>query len=148
MKKHMILLKSLGACDEASIFAATCPSLKRAWKTCKRPDWMIWLVTHLGFDDPKMSRRYECWCVRNTPLADGRKVWDLLTDKRSRDAIEVSERFAEDNASQDKLDAAWAAAGAAARDAAGAAQANRLRELIPYAVVRKLVIDRNKKGAR
>jgi hypothetical protein len=75
--------------------------------------------------------------VRETPLADGRKVWDLLTDERSRKAVEVAERHADGLATYDELAAAldasgaaalaaawaaaWVAAGAAARDASGAA---------------------------
>jgi len=185
MKPHMTLLDRLGACSEASIFAAACPNLKQAWETCNRPDWIIWFVRHLDFNDTKMFRLYACWCVRNTPLGDGRKGWDLLTDKRSRDAVEVAERFAEGNASREELatarDAAGAAAwavGAAVGDAAGAAwaaraaraaagdagdaraaardagaagdaardaQTNRLRELIPYSTVSKLVTAYNRK---
>lgn len=51
-----------------------------------------------------------CWCVRETPLADGRKVWDLLTDERSRQAVIVKERWLRGEATDEELDAAWAAA--------------------------------------
>jgi hypothetical protein len=61
-------------------------------------------------------------CVRKTPLADGRTVSDLLTDPRSRNAVEVAERFAHGKATRQELAAARAAAEAAARDAAWAAQ--------------------------
>jgi hypothetical protein len=47
-------------------------------------------------------------------LADGRKVFDLLTDERSINALVVAETFALGLASQEELvaarDAAWAAA--------------------------------------
>jgi hypothetical protein len=72
-------------------------------------------------------RLYACWCVRETPLADGRKVWDLLTDSRSRAAVEIAEQFCAGTATLDQLDAAWAAAsaagaaGVAAREAAAGA---------------------------
>ena len=66
----------------------------------------------------KSARSFACWCVRNTPLSDGRKVWDLLDDKRSREAVEVAERYAEGNATKEDLNAAWAAAGNAAWEAA------------------------------
>ena len=71
-------------------------------------------------------RLFACWCVRETPLHDGRKVWDLLTDPRSRAAVETAERFARgEGATKKELAAAeavgWAVASAAARDAAGAA---------------------------
>ena len=69
-------------------------------------------------------RLFACWSIRNTPLADGRMVWDLLTDKRSQTAVEVAERYADGLATDDELaaagDAAWAAAWAAG-DAAWAA---------------------------
>ena len=66
-------------------------------------------------------RLFACWCVRSTPLRDGRVAWDLLTDERSRTAVEVAERFAVGKATKDELDAAWAAA----RSAAWAARAAR-----------------------
>ena len=75
-------------------------------------------------------RLFACWSVRNTPLADGRTVWDLLADKRSQTVVEVAERYADGLATVEELDAArdaardaawdaaWAAARAADRDAA------------------------------
>ena len=58
-------------------------------------------------------RLWGCWCVR--------QVWHLLTDERSRRAIEIAERFARGEASPEELDAASAAARAAASAAASAA---------------------------
>ena len=84
---------------------------------------VLWMA-----DAERDLRLFACWCVRNTPLHDGRTAWDLLTDKRSQTAVEVAERYADGLATQDELDAAWAAArdagvaaGAAARDARVAA---------------------------
>jgi hypothetical protein len=58
-------------------------------------------------------RLWACWCVR--------RVWNLLTDERSRRAVEVAEAYACGEASSEDLIAAWdaagAAVGAAARDA-------------------------------
>ena len=71
----------------------------------------------------KILRLFACKCVRSTPLGDGRVVWDLLTDERSRNAVEVSERFARGEATQEELDAARDAARNAARNAARAAWA-------------------------
>ena len=77
-------------------------------------------------DAPTMDRvlrLWACWCVRNTKLEGGRTVWDLLTDPRSRNAVEVAERFANGYATKEELaaagDAARAAAGYAAWAAAG-----------------------------
>lgn len=55
----------------------------------------------------KTARLFACWCVR--------QVWYLLEDERSQTAVEVAERYANGEATYEKL----AAAGAAARDAAG-----------------------------
>jgi hypothetical protein len=89
---------------------------------------MLWLLTEIGHQDDKTYRLYACWCVRNTPLADGRKVWDLLTDKRSRNAVEVSERYAVGEATKEEMDAAWAAAWDADGDAAWAAAGAAARD--------------------
>jgi len=67
----------------------------------------------------RTARLFACWCVRHTPLADGRTVWELLMDERSKHAVEVAERYAIGEAGVDELVAAWAAARAAAGAAAG-----------------------------
>ena len=75
-------------------------------------------------DAPTMNRLlrlWGCWCVRNTKLNDGRTTWDLLTDPRSRHAVEVAERYANGDATREELGAAWAAARAAARASARSA---------------------------
>ena len=69
----------------------------------------IWAATRKGILDDRTLRLFACKCVR--------EVWHLLTDKRSRKAVEVAERYAVGEATSEELDAA----GAAARAAAGAA---------------------------
>lgn len=49
---------------------------------------VVWMA-----DATQVLRRFACWCVRNTPLGDGRTTWDLLTDPRSRAAVEAKERW-------------------------------------------------------
>ena len=70
----------------------------------------------------QLARLYACWCVRHTPVGGGRVVWDLLTDVRSRRAVEITERYAVGTATEDDLFATRAAAGAAL-DAARATRA-------------------------
>ena len=58
----------------------------------------------------KLARLFACWCVR--------QIWHLLTDDRSRTAVEVAERYAVGDATRDALNAAADDAAAAAYAAA------------------------------
>jgi len=93
-------------------------TMSEAWAACKRPDWMLWAVRAEENTDANMLRRIACRCVRETPLSGGRVVWDLLTDERSRTAVEVAERYIAGEATGADLDAAQDAAREAAREAA------------------------------
>ena len=75
-----------------------------------------------GWND-RTARLFACWCVRNTPLLgkEGKTVWNLLTDDRSKQAVEVAERYANLKATRTELVKARAVAGDAAWDAAEAA---------------------------
>ncbi len=128
----MKLPNILEPCKAAAAWLETQPDPQAAWQNCQRPDWMLWLLNELNYLDERVMRLYACWCARETPLSDGRRVWDLMTDERSRAAVEVAEFFAAGEATLEELrdaaraasDAAWAAARAAsdaARDAAWAA---------------------------
>jgi len=103
-------------------------------KDCPAAD-RIWVAIGMM---PENDRRLAACCfVRRTPVGGGKTVWDLLTDDRSRKAVEVAERFAvceaterELDAAWDAADAAWAAARAAADAAARDAQIECLREML------------------
>ena len=120
------LLAAIGACLDAREWTKQVANLREAWAKCQRSDWMVWALRTIGFKDDRKFRLYACGCARNTPLSDGRALWDLLTDQRSRTAIEVAERFAEGKATDEERQEARSAADAvadaayayAARDAA------------------------------
>ena len=64
-------------------------------------------------------RRYAVWCAR--------QVQHLMIDERSIAALDVAERHANGEATDQELDAAWDAARAAARAAASAAASDAAR---------------------
>jgi len=93
------------ACKEGRDWAIeNCESMQDAWNKLQ-PEWLIWVATRQGVLTDRELRLFACWSVR--------QVWHLLTDERSRNAVEVAERFAEGNATQDELTAASYAARAA-----------------------------------
>ena len=82
------------------------------------PEDKLWVVCREELIDAKTLRLFAVWCAR--------QVEHLMTDERSKKAIDVAERFALGKATEEELaaardaarDAAWAAARDAARDAA------------------------------
>ena len=85
----------------------------------------IWAFAHCEEVSDSIKRMFAVRCVRETPIGDGRFVFDLLTDPRCIKAVDVAEAYAKGDATKEDLDAARytasAAASAAARDAARAA---------------------------
>ena len=73
----------------------------------------IWAFTRKGIADDKTLRLFAVGCAR--------RVQHLMKDKRSINALDVAERYANGEATKDELDAAGAAARAAERVAARAA---------------------------
>jgi hypothetical protein len=109
-------------CKEAREWAkSNCTSMRDAWDRAK-PEWLVWIATREGVLTDQQLRRFACWCVR--------KVWHLLTDERSRHAVEVAERYADGHATKEELIEARASARAAnsaanrAADAAASAAAS------------------------
>jgi hypothetical protein len=96
------------------------PGMAELWaRDDIKPAWRIWIATRPGVLTDRELRLFACWCCRN-------QVWHLLTDERSRHAVEVAELYAEGKATSDELaaaeDAAWGAERAAAWAAAWAAE--------------------------
>jgi hypothetical protein len=71
-------------------------------------DDALWCLRAVSGHDREI-RLFAVWCAR--------QVQHLLTDQCSIDAIDVAERFANGEASQQELGASWAAANAASRAA-------------------------------
>jgi len=146
-------------CDSAVDWLLAQPDLKTAWDTCPRADWLLWALRNTGYADGRTLRLLACDFVRYTPVGDGRTVWNLLADERSRSAVETSERYANELATDVELAAAraagdaawaaasdaaagaaaWAAAWAAAKNAAAAAQADMVRARIGWADIALLL---------
>ena len=122
-------LKSIDACDPACKWQEG-KDLETVWNTCERGDWMIWLLVN---SENEVTDRE----LRLIAVKCARQVQHLMKDERSINALDVAERFANGEATQEELtaardaadaagdaaDAAWAAAWAAAGDAADAAWA-------------------------
>ena len=110
--KLSTILSRLGACDDARAWADTEGhiDLQTAWATCRRSDWMLWLMarTTLDQNDPRL-RLMAC------DFAEAALVYVPEGEDRPRQAIEVARRFARGEATRDEMDAASDAALAAAR---------------------------------
>jgi hypothetical protein len=70
------------------------------WLTCTEPRRMLPALADAA--SKRKLRLFACACCR--------RVWDLLPDARSRRAVEVAERFADGQASDQERAAAWSAA--------------------------------------
>ena len=105
-------LESINACSEAVAWAKG-KSAQKAWDTCTRGDWMIWLLTQNSVNaDQSKLRLLACDCAES--------VLHLVPagEDRPRQAIEVARRFARGEATRDELAAARVASSAASSDAA------------------------------
>ena len=113
------LRENSDVCATGRAWLVTQANMETAWRNCRNVQWMFWALARLEIEiDPVTARLLACRFVRETPLADGRMVWNLLTDERSRAAVIVAERFARGAASDDELSAARSAAADAARSVA------------------------------
>jgi hypothetical protein len=99
-------LRKHHACPEGYAWAvSSCKTMQDVWDTAKS-EWLIWVATRPGVLDDITLRRFACWCAR--------RVWHLLTDERSRHAVETAERFCDGKATLEELNtakqSAWDAA--------------------------------------
>ena len=121
------LLIRLKACEEAVNWCKG-KSLRKAWDTATNSEWMLWLL----YNQPNEATDRE---LRLIAVKCARQVQHLMTDKRSINALDVAEKFANGCATNKQLYAAWDAARdaawVAAWDAAMDAQCKIIREYIP-----------------
>jgi hypothetical protein len=160
-----IPVKLQSACSSGLEYMLKSKSTEKAWNECVNPQWMFWALRHIGYDDRKTLTLLACKIACDTPLSDGRHTYELMTDKRSRDAIEAAILYAHRKITLDDLrvfknvaaNAAYAAAAVAAAtdaavadvadaaDAADAAAAARkvqcqyIREFIPFSAIKELI---------
>ena len=86
------------ACQDGRQWAlANCTDMQDAWNKL-RPDWLLWVATRPGVLTDRELRLFAVFCAR--------QVDHLLTDERSRNAIDVAERFANGQATREELAAA------------------------------------------
>ena len=127
-------LRQHDACHEGANWALSVSSdMSAVWEAMieqGKYEWLLWTATRQGVFTESILRKLACRFVRETPIGGGRTVWDLLTDERSRKAVEVAELYADGKATDGDLAdarnaaaAAYAAADAAAADAAAFAVA-------------------------
>jgi hypothetical protein len=80
-----------------------CANMAEIWQRHDlRTDWRVWIATRKGVLDNRTLRLFTCYCAR--------QVLSLATDERSRNAVEVAERYALDKATCEELAAAREAA--------------------------------------
>ena len=130
MKITLAKIKEHHPCPNGwkKILAAQGPDLDREWPLVEAfksngLDDVLWALRCLP-EHSRLWRKYSVWCVK--------QVEQLLTDQRSKDALEVAWRYSNGLATDAELAAARAAASAAAWASAKAA-AKAAAEAATYA---------------
>jgi hypothetical protein len=89
-------------CSGGIDYALTQNSMREVWDNCQRLGWLIWIIERQTDKPEKELRLFAVWCAR--------QVQHLITDRRSIDALDIAERFANGRATMQDLAAARAAA--------------------------------------
>ena len=93
-------LKSLSACRDAVEWVRTQKDYKSAWQNCERGDWMLFIAFKLKVDDRKFT-------MAKAMIA--KQVEHLMTDQRSKDAVQACIDYYNGLITREQLNAAAAA---------------------------------------
>lgn len=119
MQNILLWLKRYNACDEGYAYSERFNNPITWWNGFERGDWMLWVLSRL------IDRKNEA-ALRKLTLAKAlcaKTVLHLMDDERSREAVEVAEKYGSGNATREELYISASAAYAAAETAAYAATA-------------------------
>jgi hypothetical protein len=100
--KESMILRKLAACYPDKTTIVLLKEIDQLKMGQWQPRTMIHWLARIGELDERRARLFACWCVR--------QIWHRLEDSRSRNAVEVAERYAEGKASKKELVAAGKAA--------------------------------------
>lgn len=87
-------IKKYDPCKKAVKWFNTQESNEKAWKTCHRGDWMLWIANRLCVDEKKLTLAADL-CA-NT-------VRHLMYDERSTNAVDSSIAYGRGEISKDEL---------------------------------------------
>ncbi len=107
-------LKGIDACPQAVEWAGQFKSLEALWYACPHAEWIIWTLEKINYQNETGLRMFAAACAR--------RHWHLLSDPRSRHAVEIAEQFSSHRVGTRELHQARATAKSAAED--GSAKAN------------------------
>jgi hypothetical protein len=89
-------LVNLRACSDALEYVKTQKTIAGAWQNCERGDWMLWLAKELKVDDKKLTMA-KAMCAK--------QVEYLMTDQRSKDALQACFDYVNGKITREQLDA-------------------------------------------
>jgi hypothetical protein len=70
-------------------------TIEEVWSSMIPTEWRLWLADRPGVMNDRDRRVFACWCVRQS--------WDKILDDCSKQAVGVSERYANGNATHEEL---------------------------------------------